>query len=240
MKVLDEVNARIFDRRVDWTSIDVAAARRAPELLDLLREACLVESWFPVYMTGLIGLVFDDPEATAIFTIEAFEAYGHYYLLRRYLEHVGHDAPTDDEIAALRRSRDDTPPTDIVRELVNFMGTEMFAADFFETIARRSEEPILGRMLVGFAGEERVHSDFAKELLERMAANDPAVAQRAERAAASFTHVGRYVLPTLSSVKGDNLGIILEFSRAVAEVTGRPLSDAALGELEPEERTGAG
>lgn len=228
MRVLDAVNANIFDRRVDWDGIDVAAALRSPELLDMLREACLVESWFPVYMTELTRLLFDDLDATAIFTIEAFEAYGHYYLLRRYLEHVGHDAPTDAEIVALRRSRGDEPLTDVVRELVNFMGTELFAADFFETIAELTEEPVLKKMLAGFGREERVHSDFAKGLLQRMVANDATVAARAEEAALHFVHVGTYVLPSLSKPKADNVAVIQEFNRGIADVTGRLLSEVGL------------
>lgn len=227
MKILDAVNERIFESRVDWDAIDVARAREEREILGLLREACLVESYFPHYMAELTRLLFDDLEATAIFTIEAFEAYGHFYLLRRYLEHVGGDAPTDDEIVALRRSRQESPPTDVVSELVNFMGTEMFAADFFESIAERTDEPVLGRMLTRFSREEHVHSDFAGGLLRRMVADDPAVASRVEEAALDFTHVGRYVLPELSRVRDDNVALIQRFNRGIAGVTGRLPSEAA-------------
>ncbi len=230
MRILDSVNTAIFEGRVAWDAIDVEAARRSPELLALLREACLVESWFPLHMSELTRLLFDDLEATAIFTIEAFEAYGHYYLLRRYLQHVGGDAPTDDEVVALRRSGRGEAPTDIVRELVNFMGTELFAADFFETIGARSEEPELSRMLSRFAREELVHSDFAKGLLQRMVASDPEVVRRVEEAALGFEHLGSYVLPSLSNAKRDNIALIQRFSRAIAEITGRPLSDAILAE----------
>ena len=104
MDVLQSVSRTIFDSRVDWEAIDIPAARKNPELFGLLREACLVESWFPLYMTEMSRLLYDDLEATAIFTIEAFEAYGHYHLLRRYLEHVGADAPTDEEVRTLRTS----------------------------------------------------------------------------------------------------------------------------------------
>lgn len=228
MKVLDAVNAAIFDSRVDWDAIDVATARNETELLAFLREACLVESWFPHYMARLTCLLFDDLEATAIFTIEGFEAYGHFYLLRRYLEHVGAEAPTDEEIVALRRGREDSPPTDVVRELVNFMGTELFAADFFETIAERTDEPVLGRMLTRFACEEGVHADFAKGLLAKMVDADAGVVERVEDAALDFTHVGRYVLPELSSPREDNVALIRRFDRMVAAVTGRPVSEAAL------------
>lgn len=231
MKVLDSLNAKIFEGRVDWDAIDVFTAGGELEILGLLREACLVESFFPNYMAELTRLLFDDVHATAIFTVEAFEAYGHFYLLRRYLEHVGGDAPTDDEIAALRRTPEKSAPTDAVRELVNFMGTEMFAADFFESIAERTEEPVLCRMLTRFAREEHVHSDLARDLLRRMVADDPPVASRVEGAALDFTHVGRYVLPELSSARDDNVALIQRFNRGIAEVTGRLPSEAA---AEPE------
>lgn len=227
MKILDTVTERIFESRVDWDAIDVSRAQEERELLGLLREACLVESYFPHHMAELTRLLFDDLEATAIFTIEAFEAYGHFYLLRRYLEHVDGEPPTDDEIVALRCAREGSPPTDAVSELVNFMGTEMFAADFFEAIAERTDEPVLRRMLTRFAREEHVHSDFAGELLRRMVADDPTVASRVEEAALDFTHVGRYVLPELSRVRDDNVALIQRFNRGIAEVTGRLPSEAA-------------
>jgi hypothetical protein len=228
MRILDSVSRKIFESRVDWAAIDVSAAGEERELLGLLREACLVESWFPLYMAELSRLLFDDLEATAVFTIEAFEAYGHFYLLRRYLEHVGGDAPNDEEIVALRRRAAKEPLGDVVRELVNFMGTELFAADFFESIGERTGEAELRRMLVRFAKEEYVHSDFAKGLLHRMVADDPGVGSRVEEAALDFTHVGRYILPELSTGRSDNVALIQRFNRAVADVTGRLPSEAAV------------
>lgn len=232
MKILDEVNARIFDARVDWDAIDVASAGAETELLALLREACLVESWFPLYMAELSRTLFDDLEATAIFTIEGFEAYGHFYLLRRYLRHVGGDPPSDDDVVTLRRERWGQALGDPLEELVNFMGTELFAADFFEAIGERTGEPVLREMMTRFAREERVHSEFAAALLRRMVARNPALAARVEEAALGFTHVGRYVLPELSPARADNVALIQRFNRAIAEISGRPPSEAAT-ELEP-------
>ena len=71
----------------------------------MLREACLVESYLPVYTGKMMGLFWDDLDATTIFTIESIEAYGHYYVLRRYLETVGYMPVTDEESGRQNRIR---------------------------------------------------------------------------------------------------------------------------------------
>jgi len=43
MKTLDQVNSRIFDARVDWKSIDRELALKNTNVLDLLRQASLIE-----------------------------------------------------------------------------------------------------------------------------------------------------------------------------------------------------
>jgi len=226
MKTLDTVNRKIFDARVDWSAIDITLARKDTQVLDLVREACLVESYLPIFTSRMNELFWDDVAATSVFTIEGFEAYGHYFILRKYLDVVGYQPVTDEDVVALRRRDRQRRYTDKVRELVNFMGTEHFAAEFFSDLVSLTEEPVLKKTLPRFAAEEVNHSRFAFDLLAAMVKNDPQVKSRIHQAAAEFKHVGAYVLPKVSPAKEDNLEIIQGFNQLIEDLTGQPLSES--------------
>jgi len=225
MRTLDVIHARMYDRRLDWDRIDRRAARRNPRALDLLREACLIESYLPVYTGKMMSLFWDDLAATAVFTIEAIEAYGHYYLLRRYLETIGYRPIRDQEVIALRRKERRAVYTDQVRELVNFMGTEHFAAQFFTDLEGMVEEPVLRGLLPEFAAEERVHSQFALDLLAARVRHRPTLKRAVVRHARNFTHVGAYVTASVSPASADNIRTIQALNRRFTQLLGKPLSD---------------
>lgn len=225
MRSLAVIHGKLYDRRLDWDRIDRRAARRNPRVLDLLREACLIESYLPVYTGKMMSLFWDDLDATAIFTIEAMEAYGHYYILRRYLEAVGYRPIQDQEVIALRRKERRAVYTDPVRELVNFMGTEHFAAQFFTDLEGIVEEPVIKRILPEFAAEERVHSQFAFDLLAARVKHRPSLKRAVVRHARSFTHVGAYVTASVSPASADNIRTIQAFNRRFTQLLGGPLSD---------------
>ena len=228
---LDAVRRKMFDHRVDWTRVDNAAARATPHVLDLLREACLVESYLPVYTGKMMSLFWDDLDATAMFTIEAIEAYAHYYLLRRYLAQVGHRPITDAEVIELRRAEHRAVYRDPVRELVNFMGTEHFAAQFFADLTRMTSEPVILELLPEFAAEETVHAQFAFDLLAARVRRDPDLATHIVRQARQFRHVGAYVMGDVSPAGTDNLKTIAGFNRRFEKLLGKPLSDFMVEEL---------
>lgn len=225
MDTLHAVQGRIFDRRVRWDSIDRERALGQPDVLDLVREACLIESYFAIYTAKMMELFADDVDATSILSIEAFEAYSHFYLLRRYLDAAGYRPVTDDEVAALRRRDRGRAYTDEIRELVNFMATEHFAAHFFDGLAARAREPVLRELLGSLGREEVAHAQFAVELLAKRIRRDPAIRERILHYARNFTHVGAYVLPSVSTAGDDNLAAILGFNRRIEQLTGLRLSD---------------
>lgn len=226
MKTLDIINHKIFDARVEWSAIDKKLALKNMRVLDLVREACLVESYLPIFTSRMNELFWDDVGATSVFTIEGFEAYGHYFILRKYLDVVGYRPVTDDEIVALRLKDKQRKYTDKVRGLVNFMGTEHFAAEFFSDLVRLTEEPVLQKTLPRFAAEEVNHSRFAFDLLKVMVEDNPKAKGAILKAAAEFEHVGAYVLPKISPAKEDNIKTIQGFNRLIEELTGKQLSDA--------------
>ena len=226
MTTLDQVNSKIFDAKVDWKSIDKKLALKNTKYLDLLHEACLIESYLPVYTSKMCELFWDDILATSIFTIEAFEAYGHYFISRKYLEIVGYNSVTDKEVIKVREKDKGVVYTDKIRELVNFMGTEHFAAEFFKDLSELTEEPILKALLLKFSKEEVTHSNFAFDLLSGMLAADPKIKDSILNHALNFKHLGAYVMPQVSTAKDDNIKVIQSFNEKVERLIGKRLSDA--------------
>lgn len=228
MKTLDDVQGKIFDKRFDWDQIDKEVALKHPEILEVLREACLIESYLPVYTSKMLELFWDDLDATTIFTIEGFEAYSHYYIIRRYLDAVGYKPITDKEVLDLRKKERGEEYTDQIRELINFMATEHFAAQFFTDLIELNDEPILASMLPRFAAEEVSHSQFAYDLLEIRIKESPQITEDVIRLASEVKHIGAYVVPRVSPAKADNIKTLLSFNRRIEKLTGRPLSEIML------------
>ncbi len=228
MKTLKEIESKIFDKRYEWDSIDKSLALKDMVVLDLVREACLIEAYFGVYVASMISLLKDDLEATSMFTIEGFEAYSHYYLLRRYLDVVGYKPIKDDEIIDLRQRDKNVKHDDEIKELVNFMATEHFAANFFNDLSERAQEPVLKKMLSSLSKEEVTHSRFAFDLLHKRVSRDSGVKERVLEYAKEFQHVGAYVLPKVSNVNEDNLKIIQSFNSMVKDLIGESISDYSL------------
>jgi hypothetical protein len=231
VKTLQNVQRKLFDQKLDWPRIDKQKALAHPEQLELLREACLVESYLPVYTGKMMSLFWDDLDATTIFTIESIEAYGHYYVLRRYLDTVGYKPVTDREVVELRERERREVYTDQLRELVNFMGTEHFAAQFFTDMSKLMDEPVLMAILPEFAAEEVVHSQFAFDLLQARIRKEPGTKKAILEHARDFKHVGAYVRPYVPPAKGDNVRAIRAFNEKFEKLLGESLSSFLVEDL---------
>src|SRR5918999_11569 len=94
----------ILDADVAWARIDSALARTQPDLLDQVRDAALIESYFPIYTTRLIRALWDQVDATSVFSVQLYESYKHFYVLNRYLELVDYRPISDDELVEKRRA----------------------------------------------------------------------------------------------------------------------------------------
>jgi hypothetical protein len=231
VKALQTVQRKLFDQKLAWSQIDKQKALAQPEQLELLREACLVESYLPVYTGKMMALFWDDLDATTIFTIESIEAYGHYYVLRRYLETIGYKPISDEEVLELRERERSVIYSDQIRELVNFMGTEHFAAQFFLDMSQLLDEPVLAGILPEFAAEEVIHSQFAFDLLQARLRKDPGARSAILEHARNFKHVGAYVRPYVPPAKGDNVRSIRAFNEKFEKLLGQPLSDFLVEEV---------
>ena len=221
---LANIESKIFDKAIPWEKIDKEKALAKPHLLDLLREACLVESYFAVYTGKMMRLFWYDVEATTIYSIEAYEAYTHFYKLRRYLDEVGYRPITDEDVRAVREEDLHIEYKDEIRELVNFMGTENFASKFFSDLASEVDEPVLREFLPHMAKEEVSHAAFATDLLKSRLAADPSIRDQIMEHAADFMHVGKYVMPEIRNVRKDPLTMIRDFDTHLEELTGISLT----------------
>jgi hypothetical protein len=219
-------NERHVGASIDWDAIDRDLALRTPHVLERLREACLIESYLPVFTSRMCELFWDDVDATSVFTIEAFEAYGHYAVLRRYLDVVGWATVTDEDVVRVRARDREHVYADKISELVNFMATEHFAAAFFSHLSAMTEEQVLKDFLPRLAREEVRHAQFAFDLLKARIDENPELCDVVLDRAMHFTHIGAYVLPRVSPAGDDNLVAIARFNEMVGRLVGRRLSDA--------------
>ncbi len=225
MAALEELESKIFDKRFSWSDIDKEKALSDTSVLDLVREACLIESYFAVYTGKMLQLFWYDVRATSMYTIEAFEAYTHFYTLERYLRTVGYRPVSEKEIAELREKDLAKVYDNEAKELVNFMATEHFATHFFSALAKRSTEPVLTKILERMSAEEVIHSRFAFDLLTERQKAGKITVEEILTYAKNFRHVGAYVLPKVSNVEDDNVKIINSFAKMIEELTGTALTE---------------
>lgn len=226
MNTLESISCERLDRLFPWDEIDREAALSRPDLLDLVRESCLIESYFAVHTARLMELFWYDVTATSTFCVEAFEAFVHFAALRRYLDEVGYRPVTDDDVREIRENDRERRLDDEVEELVNFMATEHFAARYFRDLGEEAPDPVLRAVMKRFAPEEDVHADLAADLLRARVEGRPDLIEKALRCARKFRHVGAYALPAVSNVKPDNLEAIMELDRRIEALLGRRLVEA--------------
>lgn len=214
------------ERDIRWADVDLAAARRHPDILAALRDACLIESYHPANLGAILPLVVEDVDACAVLALELHEGFRHFHALRTYLELVGWEpAVTDAEIAAARRAPDPQAGMPLVERLVEFMLSEHLAVYFFRRLAERAEDPVLVDLLSRISADEVRHAQSASDLLARHIAADHTLVPRVLDAAASFRHFGaRAVGEVPVAMPGDPLAI-RSFARRIERLCGVRLVD---------------
>lgn len=211
------------ERDVRWDAIDAALARTQPEILAALRDAALIEAYHPVNLAGLLAETWEDVDAGVVFSLELYEGFKHFHVLRRYLDAVGHEpAITDDEIVAGRRAGlaiPHDPNEGLVERLVEFMLSEHLAGYFFRRLADQAAEPVLAGILALVADDEVRHAQSASDLLEKRLAADPSLAARVLDAAVAFHHYGERVVGQVPvAMPGDEMAI-RTFAKRIERLT---------------------
>jgi hypothetical protein len=217
----------ILEADVSWSRIDRALALAQPELLDQVRDAALIESYFPVYTTRLVRALWDDLDATAVFSIQLYESYKHFYVLNRYLTIVDYRPIEDDELRDIRRRNLDTTVHDPDAELARYMVSEHFAAYFFLRLSRQAREPVLAELAAFIAKDEFRHTQFAFDLLDGRLEANPGRKDSVLQAASAFRHVGSDVVDTVPISEKNDLPAILTLNRRIRRLCGVSLSDYA-------------
>jgi hypothetical protein len=213
-------------RDVRWADVDAAAARRTPDILDALRDACIIEAVHPANLGSMLPLVLDDVDACAVLSIEMYEGFKHFQALRTYLDLVGHEpAVTDADLTAARLAPDPHAGAPLVERLVEFMLSEHLAVYFFRRLAERAEDAVLVELLSRISADEVRHAQSASDLLARRIAADHTLVPRVLEAAAGFQHFGaRAVGDVPVAMPGDPLAI-RSFARRIERLCGVRLVD---------------
>lgn len=226
-----ELQRWILEADVSWIRIDADLARAQPELLDQIRDSALIESYFPVYTTRLVRALWDDIDATAVFSIQLYESYKHFYALNRYLDVVDYRPLTEAELIDIRRRNLDTRIDDPVAELTRYMLSEHFAAYFFLRVSQQAREPVLAELARYIAKDEFRHTQFAFDLLDARLKREPACRDRILQAGSAFRHVGADVVPAVPVSEKNDLPAILTLNRRMRRLCGISLIDYAKGRL---------
>jgi hypothetical protein len=189
-----ELQRWFIETDVAWDEIDGPLARTQTELLTRVRDSALIESFFPILTPRVLDVLWDDPTATAIFSVQLYESYKHFHVFNLYLEKIGANPVTDEEIIAVRRRNLGLKYDSATRVLTQYFMSEHFAAHAFFKDSRASKEPVLKTILHLVAQDEVRHSQFGYELLAQRIARDPSQIAVALDAARNFTHFGALVV----------------------------------------------
>ena len=224
-----ELQRWILDTDVSWADIDATLARSQPEVLDQVRDAALIESYFPVYTTRMMRAFWDQLDVTSVFSVQLYESYKHFYVLNRYLELVDANPIADEELVDARRRNLDTVIDDPVHELARYMISEHFAAYFFLRLSRRSAEPVLAQIAGYIAKDEFRHTQFAYDLLDVRLKQDASLRDRVLRAGLDFRHVGADVVSRVPVSQKNDLAAILTLNKRLRRLCGVSLADFTKG-----------
>lgn len=226
--LVSELNQWSPEQDVPWDALDVDAARGQPEILEQLRESALIEAIHPVATKHLMGLLWDDVDATSILSVELFEGFRHFYVLRRYLDAVGHEPPiTDEDIVQARRKAVEGVggDPDLTQELVNFIFSEHFAAYYFVRLRHRARDPVLRQIAHLISRDEFRHAQISQDLLKQRLERDQESVEQVLGAAASFQHYGAMALDEVPVFQRGDVGAIRSFMKKIEALTGRRVID---------------
>jgi hypothetical protein len=222
-----ELQRWILDAEVAWDRVNPEVARAQPELLDQLRDAALIESYFPVYTIAIMHAFWDQVDVTSIFSIQLYESYKHFHALNRYLELVDHRPVQDEEIVALRKRNSGFQVTDAVAELARYMMSEHFAAYFFLRISRQAREPVLAELTGFISRDEFRHAQFATDLLEPRVRESDHARRTVLDTGLSFRHFGHDAIGSVPIAEKNDLAAILSLNRRIKRLCGASLAEYA-------------
>ncbi len=218
-----EMQRWILDHDIAWNEVDPAIALTQPDLLDRVRDSALIESFFPLFTTRALEVLWDDPSATAVFSVQLYESYKHFHVFNQYLQRVGYRPIEDEELVDVRRRNAQLRYPCGTHLLTRYMMSEHFAAFHFMKDAQQSREPVLAHILKLVGRDELRHTQFAFDLLALRIQRDPAQADIVQEAAQSFRHIGLEVVSRIPVAESHDFAAIVAVNQKIRRLTGRPI-----------------
>ena len=218
-----ETQRWLLETDIPWDDIQPEVALEQPEVLERLRDSALIESFFPILTPRALDVLWDDPAATAIFSVQLYESYKHFHVFNLYLERVGFRPLRDDDLIEVRRRNLGLKYTCGTRMLTQYFMSEHFAAHSFFKDARASNEKVLSQILQLVARDEVRHSQFGYELLQVRIDRDPSHADIVLDAARNFTHFGALVVPEVPVGNKNDFIAIVTLNQKIQRLTGSGL-----------------
>lgn len=219
-----EMDRWILDSDIDWDAVRPEAALSRPDVLDRVRDSALIESYFPIFTPKALELLWDDPSATAVFSIQLYESYKHFHVFNRYLERVGYRPVGDAEIVEVRRRSKGIRYDDAAKLLTRYMMSEHFAAHSFFKESRQAPEPVLAHILRLVSRDEVRHAQFAFDLLEERLRRTPAERDKVLEAARDFRHVGLEVVAEVPKAVDHDFAAIVTVNQKLRRLTGEGMA----------------
>lgn len=220
-----ELQRWILETDVSWNNIRPELALTQPELLEQIRDSALIESYFPLYTTNLLRACWDQVDLTAVFSVQLYESYKHFYVLNRYLEVVGYRPLTDHDLIEARANCIHNRVEDPLRELARYMISEHFAAYFFLRASRQAKEPVLRQITAFIAKDEFRHTQFAYDLLEPRVRNHEEARNSVLEAGVNFIHVGADVVQHVPIAQKNDFQAILTLDKKMHRLCGISISE---------------
>lgn len=221
-----EAQRWVLDTDITWDEIDRELALSQPELLDRVRDSALIESFFPMFTPRALDVLWDDVNATAVFSIQLYESYKHFHVFNQYLQCVGYRPIQEDEIIDVRRKNVGLKYSDGTNLLTRYMMSEHFAAYHFMKDSRQAHEPVLSRVLKLVGCDEVRHAQFAFDLLSLRVERDAGEIEKILEAAREFKHIGLEVVPKIPIAAENDFTAIVTLDQRIKRLTGEGIGKA--------------
>jgi hypothetical protein len=218
-----EAQRWILDVDIAWDDVDPARGHTNVNLLERVRDSALIESFFPLFTCRAMEVLWDDPAATAVFSVQLYESYKHFHVLNQYLTRVDYRPIEDAELVEIRSKNSQLRYYDGTQLLTRYMMSEHFAAFHFLNDARQAPDPVLGHILKLVGRDELRHTHFAYDLIALRIARDSREIAKVVEAAAAFRHIGLEVLPAVPVSEHNQFAAVVTLSQKIRRLTGEGL-----------------
>lgn len=226
--ITSEFNNWKVESDIDWSALERDVVAEDESLLQKIKASCLIESHHPIGTGSLIPLLAEDVNATAIISIELYEGFKHFYVLKKYLDSVASEKVriSVEEIEAARKRAIAHQTTEFLeKELVTFMVSEHFAAYFFLRISQHTKEPVLRKIAAYIAQDEFRHAQAAYAILESCLKDGRVTTDQVLEEAYQFQHYGYKMVDEVPVFQQNDVIAIHSFIKKIQMLTGERMVD---------------